>query len=606
MKDNSHAPIDVSIIDRYVEQLDWEINENSNMTYSLQGLHNYISTEVNEEYWLTRIYPEYIQKAHDEGDIHIHQLNSLSVYCVGWDLEKLLREGFCGVRGKVESKPPKHLRSALGQSVNFLYTLQGESAGAQAFSNFDTLMAPYIAYDNLSDEAIEQAIQEFIFNMNIPTRVGFQTPFTNISFDLTVPEHLKNTPIIIGGKPQEQTYGEFQTEMDRFNVAFTKMMMRGDAKGRIFTFPIPTYSITKDFDWENPRYKSIWELSAKFGTPYFSNFINSDLSPEDVRSMCCRLRLDNRELKRRGGGFFGASPMTGSIGTVTINLPKIGFLSANEEDFFKRLCSLMEIARDSLEIKRQLSEEFTEQRLYPYTKYYLREIKEKHGAYWFNHFSTIGLIGMNEASLNLLGSTIATPQGQQFAERVLDTMNEMLKNFQEETGHCFNLEATPAESTTYRLACKDKKHYPQIIVANDREYKEHNAPPFYTNSSHLPVDYTDDIFEALELQDTLQTKYTGGTVLHFFTGEKIGDPDTVKNLVQKICTKYRLPYFTFTPTFSICPHHGYLSGEKHECPTCSSPCEIYSRIVGYVRPVEQWNEGKRTEFSMRKTFKIED
>jgi len=594
---------DSNIIDRYVERLDWQVNENSNMTFSLQGLHNYISTEVSEEYWLKQIYPEDIKKAHEQGDFHIHQLNSLSVYCVGWDLEQLLKKGFCGVRGKVESRPPKHFRSALGQVADFLYTLQGESAGAQSFSNIDTLLAPFIYYDELSDEHLEQALQEFLFNMNIPTRVGFQTPFTNISLDLTIPPYLKDKPAIIGGKTKDKKYGEFQREVDRFNKAFAKTMMKGDARGRIFTFPIPTYNITKDFDWDNPAIDHLWELSAKYGIPYFSNFINSDQTPEDVRTMHCRLRLDKRVLAKRGGGFFGANPMTGSIGAVTINLPRIGFASSNEEEFFHRLYDCMVLAKESLEIKRHVSEEFTDHKLYPYTKHYLKPTKDKYNGYWFNHFSTIGILGMNEAIINLLATTITTPKGQKFANQVLDFMNEALKIFQEETGHPFNLEATPAESTAYRLACKDKALFPDIIVANEKEYRKNNAAPFYTNSSQLPVNFTDDIFEALELQDELQSKYTGGTVLHFFAGERIADPKTVKQLVKKICTNYRLPYFTFTPTFSICPEHGYLSGKQVLCPKCSSKSEVYSRIVGYVRPIEQWNEGKKAEFSMRKNFR---
>jgi len=595
---------DANIIDRYVEQLDWQVNENSNMTFSLQGLHNYISTEVSEEYWLKQIYPESIKRAHEQGDFHIHQLNSLSVYCVGWDLEQLLKKGFCGVRGKVESRAPKHFRSALGQVADFLYTLQGESAGSQSFSNVDTLLAPFIYYDDLPDEQIEQAIQEFLFNMNVPTRVGFQTPFTNISLDLTVPAHLKDTPVIIGGETKDKTYGDFQNEVNRFNKAFAKMTMKGDARGRIFTFPIPTYSITKDLDWDNPALDSLWELSAKYGIPYFSNFINSDQTTEDVRSMFCRLRIDKRELARRGGGFFGANPLTGSIGAVTINLPRLGFTSSNEEEFFHQLYDLMVLAKESLEIKRHVSEEFTEHKLYPYTKYYLKPTKDKYQGYWFNHFSTIGILGMNEAIVNLLGTTIATPKGQKFARQVLDFMNEALRIFQEETGHMFNLEATPAESTAYRLASKDKVLFPEIIIANEKAYREKKAAPFYTNSSHLPVDCTDDIFEALDLQHNLQSEYTGGTALHFFTEEQISDPKKVKQLVRNICTDYRLPNFTFTPTFSICPEHGYLKGKQTACATCGAKTEIYSRIVGYVRPVEQWNEGKKAEFSMRKSFTI--
>ena len=594
---------DTDLVDQYLDKLDWEVNENSNMSFSLQGLNNYISSKISRVYWLSKIYPEEIRKAHLDGDFHIHDLGILSVYCVGWDLMDLLSEGFRGARGKIESTPAKHFSSALGQIVNFFYTLQGEAAGAQAFSNFDTLLAPYIRYDNLSYEEVKQALQEFLFNLNVPTRVGFQTPFTNVTLDIRPPEHLRGQPVILGGEPQRETYGDFEEEMMLFNRAFLEVMREGDARGRVFTFPIPTYNITRDFDWEAEFLRPLWEATAKYGIPYFSNFVNSDMKPEDARSMCCRLRLDTRRLEKRGGGLFGASPLTGSIGVVTINMPRLGYLAADEEEFFAGLDRLMRLAKNSLEIKRRILEKFTDQGLYPYSKYYLRDIKKRFGAYWKNHFSTIGLIGLNEACLNLLGVTIGDREGRKFGLKVLDFMRDKLVEFQQETGNNFNLEATPAEGTSYRLAMIDKKKYPDIICANENAFKN-GAEPFYTNSSQLPVNYTEDIFEALDLQDELQTKYTGGTVIHIFVGEKITYSDVVKNLVKKICYNYRLPYFTFTPTFSICPSHGYLPGEHSECPKCNARCEVYSRIVGYLRPVSQWNNGKKEEFRMRKDFKV--
>jgi len=592
------------LVDQYLNRLDWQVNENSNMSFSLQGLNNYISSEISKVYWLNRIYPKEIRQAHLNGDFHIHDLGTLSVYCVGWDLIDLLRYGFKGAdSGKVESKPAKHFRSALGQVVNFFYTLQGEAAGAQAFSNFDTLLAPFIRYDRLSYKDVKQAMQEFLFNVNVPTRVGFQTPFTNITLDLTPPKHLANQPVVIGGEFQDAVYGDFQKEMDMLNKAFLEVMLEGDAKGRPFTFPIPTYNITEDFDWDNENMELLWEITAKYGIPYFSNFINSDMKPEDVRSMCCRLRINTQKLERKGGGLFGANPKTGSIGVVTINLPRLGYLCHSEEEFFEALAKMMDLAKNSLEIKRKVLERFTEQGLYPYTKFYLKDIKNTFGGYWKNHFSTIGLIGMNEACLNLLGTDIGTEKGHRFAKKVLDFMRDRLIQYQEETSNNYNLEATPAEGTSYRLAKIDKEKYPDIICANEPQWKE-GAEPFYTNSTQLPVNYTDDIFEALDLQDELQTKYTGGTVMHLFVGERISDPSVVKVLVKRICEQYRLPYFTITPTFSICPNHGYLSGEHHQCPECGAEAEVYSRVVGYLRPVKQWNNGKKEEFKMRKVFKV--
>ncbi|MCD6138366.1 MAG: ribonucleoside triphosphate reductase [Deltaproteobacteria bacterium] len=594
--------MEVNLVDQYLKKIDWKIHENSNMDYSLQGLNNYISSEVSKIYWLNEIYPPEIKKAHTDGDFHIHDLSILSVYCVGWDLFDLLTEGFKGVSGKVESRPAKHLRSALGQVVNFFYTLQGEAAGAQAFSNFDTLLAPFIRYDNLTYKEIKQALQEFIFNINVPTRVGFQTPFTNVTLDVTVPDYYANQGVIIGGEMQKETYSQFQKEMDLFNKAFLEVMAEGDAKGRVFTFPIPTYNITTEFDWENPKLNDLWEMTAKYGVPYFSNFINSEMNPEDARSMCCRLRIDNRELEMRGGGLFGSNPLTGSIGVVTINMPRIGYLSRTEGEFIMRLEKMMLLAKESLEIKRKVLERFTEGSLYPYTKYYLRMVKERFNAYWKNHFSTIGLLGMNEACLNLFGCDIAEQEGHTFTTKVLDFMRDKLIEFQKETGNNYNLEATPAEGTSYRLAKLDKKKYPDIICANEEEYRKFKVPVFYTNSSQLAVNFTDDIFEALDLQDDIQTKYTGGTVFHVYVGERIDNPGAVKLLVRRICEKYRLPYFTLTPTFSVCPAHGYFAGEHQSCPKCGRPCEIYSRVVGYLRPVKQWNRGKQEEFKMRKTF----
>ncbi|MCD4741419.1 MAG: ribonucleoside triphosphate reductase [Desulfobacteraceae bacterium] len=592
----------VNLMEKYIRQMDWKVKENSNMSYSLQGLNNYISSDITAEYWLNKVYPPEIRDAHYNGDLHIHDLSLLSVYCVGWDLQDLLMVGFKGVAGKVESAPPKHFRSALGQIVNFFYTLQGEAAGAQAMSNFDTLLAPFLRYDNLDYKQVKQALQEFIFNINIPTRVGFQTPFTNITMDLVVPSTLKDSPVIIGGKYLKDTYSGFSKEMDMINSAFAEVMMEGDAKGRVFTFPIPTYNITEDFDWDNPNLENVWKMTGKYGIPYFSNFVNSDMSPDDARSMCCRLRLDNRVLRKRGGGLFGANPLTGSIGVVTLNMPRIGYLAKDENDFFVRLDELIKLSADSLVIKRKVLEKFTENNLYPYSKFYLRKIKENSDCYWKNHFSTIGILGMNEACENFLGTNIGSEKGQEFSIRVMDHMRKQIENLQQTTDEIFNLEATPAEGTTYRFAKSDKDRFADIICANEESYTQ-GRDPFYTNSTHLPVNYTDDLFEALELQDDLQTKYTGGTVLHLFVGEEVKDIENVKNIVKKVANKFKLPYFTITPTFSVCPSHGYLTGEHEKCEQCGAETEVYSRIVGYLRPVSQWNNGKQTEFCMRKTYK---
>jgi len=594
----------LDLVDSYLNNLDWKVKENSNMGYSLQGLNQYISSEISKSYWLNKIYTSQIRNAHLSGDFHIHDLNLLSVYCVGWDLQNLLKIGFKGVAGKIESKPAKHFRSALGQIVNFFYTLQGEAAGAQAFSNFDTLLAPFIRYDGLNEEEVAQAMQEFIFNINIPTRVGFQTPFTNITLDLQPPSTLKSQSVIIGGKLQKETYAEFQDEMHMFNKTFLNVMQKGDGKGRVFTFPIPTYNIGSDFDWDSPNLETLWEVTAKYGTPYFANFINSDMSVDDARSMCCRLRLDLRHLDRRGGGLFGANPLTGSIGVVTINMARLGHISKDEKEFIEKLDHLLDLAKDSLEIKRRLLESFTDKKLYPYTKYYLKEIKKHYNQYWYNHFSTIGLIGMNEACLNLFGKDIGTKEGNKFAAKILDHMRDKLLSFQEETGNMYNLEATPAEGTSYRLAKLDKKYYPEIISAQPKEGSGIKRP-FYSNSTQLPVNYSHDIFDVLDKQDNLQKKYTGGTVLHIFLGESLAQPENLKKFIKKVCENYNLPYFTITPTFSICSDHGYLKGEQPFCPECKSKTEIYSRVVGYLRPVDQWNEGKQAEFPLRSHYQIE-
>lgn len=600
----------LGLVDSYLNLNDWRIKENSNMGYSLQGMNNHIFSEISKTYWLNKIYPRSVREAYESGDLHLHDLGTLSVYCVGWDLQDLLIEGFRGVADKIESAPPKHFRTALGQIVNFMYTMQGEAAGAIAFSNFDTLLAPFIRYDNLSQKEVKQCLQEFVFNMNVPTRVGFQTPFSNITLDLNPSPNFKNQPVVIGGKLQDETYGEFQKEMDMLNEAFFEVMSEGDAAGRVFTFPIPTVNITKDFDWNNPNLRGLWEITAKYGVPYFSNFVNSDMKPEDTRSMCCRLRLDLEQLDRRGGGLFGANALTGSVGVVTINMPRLGYLSGKKnpdnaeqakKTFFELLVRQMDIAKESLEIKRKMIEKLADANLYPYTKFYLRKIKEAHGSYWKNHFSTIGLVGMNEAALNLLGKGIASDEGRAFAVEALNFMRSRLVQYQKETDNLYNLEATPAEGTAYRLAMKDKKKFQDIIVANEEDYKK-GAQPFYTNSSHLPVQYTSDIVEALNMQDELQTRYTGGTVIHLFLGERVTESSAVPVLVKKICENYHLPYFTLTPTFSVCGSHGYIAGEKFSCPDCGCKCEVYSRIVGYLRPVSQWNAGKQAEYEVRKMY----
>ncbi len=591
---------EIPLVENYLNDLDWRVRENSNMTFSLQGLNTHITDRVISKYWLNKIYRTDVCNAHERGDFHIHDLGTLGAYCVGWDLRSLLMHGFRGVRGKIAAGPPKHFRVALLQVVNFLYTLQGESAGAQAFSSVDTYLAPFIRADGLTYDEIKQNMQEFVYNMNVPTRVGFQTPFTNITLDLVVPQYLKNEPVIVAGKPQDTVYGDYQEEMNQFNRAFAEVMAEGDLGGRPFTFPIPTYNITRDFDWDNPELEPIWEMTAKYGIPYFSNFVGSDMKPEDARSMCCRLRIDNRELRKRGGGLFGAHPLTGSIGVVTINLPRLGYLSGSEQEFFDRLGELMDLARDSLSVKRKSLEGLTERGLYPYSRFYLEQVHQATGGYWTNHFSTIGLIGMNEALLNLNGLTTEDQAGSELAVRVLDFMRDRLSEYQEDTGQIFNLEATPAEGTSFRLAKKDRERYPDIRIHNLEAYESTTA--YYTNSSQLPPGATLDLFDALSRQDPLQSRYTGGTVFHCYLGERLPDTAAVKQLVRRIAERFKLPYYSLTPTFSVCRHHGYISGEHSVCPQCGERTEVYSRVVGYLRPVEQWNDGKQAEFADRKAF----
>ncbi len=588
------------IYDKYIDELDWQVRENANMAYSLQGLNHYGVSVLTKKYWLNKVYPREIREGVKSGDFHLHNLDSLATYCCGWDLYDILIKGFKGVSGKMESKPAKHFRVALGQVVNFFYTLQGESAGAQALSSFDTLLAPFIRYDNLTYRQVKQAMQEFLFNCSIPTRVGFQSPFTNLTLDIKPSENLAKQPVIIGGQPQKETYGEFQEEMTMLVKAFFECMMEGDAKGRPFTFPIPTINITEDFPWDDPALESMWEATAKYGIPYFANFLQSDMNPADVRSMCCRLRLNNKELYKRGGGLFGSNPLTGSIGVATINMPRIGYLSKTKTEFFARLSKIMDLLKESLEIKRKALEDFMDKGLYPYSKFYLSGVKKMRGDYFGNHFSTIGLIGMNEALLNFLGENIGSKKGRKFTLEIMDFMKKKLIKYQEETGSLYNLEATPAEGTSYRLARMDGEKYSDIITAGTKKV------PYYTNSTQLPVNYTDDIFEDLKLQDEIQCEYTGGTVLHLFLGEKVSDVQIAKDLIKKVFENFRLPYITLTPTFSICPTHGYLDGEHKTCPRCTieQPCEVYTRVVGYLRPVAQFNAGKQQEFKERKEFKI--
>lgn len=581
------------IIDDYLGLADWRVKENSTVSYSLGGLILSNSGAMIANYWLNNVYTKEIADAHKSGDFHIHDLSMLSGYCAGWSLKQLITEGLEGAEGKIASRPAKHLSTICQQMVNFLGIMQNEWAGAQAFSSFDTYLAPFVKEDKLSYEQVKQCIQTFIFGVNTPSRWGSQAPFTNVTLDWKVPNDLAEEYAIVGGKLMPYKYKDCQKEMDMLNKAFIEIMIEGDANGRGFQYPIPTYSITEDFDWsDTENNRLLFEMTAKYGTPYFSNYINSDMKPSDVRSMCCRLRLDLRELRKKSGGYFGSGESTGSVGVVTINLPRIGYLSKTKDEFFSRLDSLMDKAAESLEIKRKFISELLEKGLYPYTKHYLGS--------FHNHFSTIGLVGMNEALLNasFIRKNIATKEGKAFAEEVLNHMRDRLTIYQERYGNLFNLEATPAESTSYRLAKHDRAKYPDIITACMKE----DGAPYYTNSSHLPVGYTDDVFAALAHQDSLQTLYTSGTVFHTFLGEKLSGWQQAALLVRTIAENYRLPYFTISPTYSICKEHGYITGEEFTCPHCGEKTEVYSRITGYYRPVQNWNDGKREEFSERKEY----
>jgi ribonucleoside-triphosphate reductase len=587
----------IEMFSDYLGDRDWRIRENANTQKSINGLNNYVREFFTKNYWLHEVYSAEIREAHESGDAHIHDLGFLGPYCAGWDLRQLLMEGFGGVPGKVESSPARHLRSFLGQITNSTFTTQGETAGAQAWSSFDTYCAPFVRHDKLSFDQVKQCLQEFIFNINVPTRVGFQCPFSNLTFDLKVPSTLRDQAAILGGKLTDEKYGDFQEEMDVFNEAFCEVMMAGDAKGRVFTFPIPTLNVTKDFDWNSRAVNAFMRTTCKYGIPYFANYVNSDLSPEDAVSMCCRLRLDTKELRKRGGGLFGSNPMTGSVGVFTINLPRIGYLSNSVKEFKARLWRLVQIGRTSLELKRKIIEHQSARGLYPYSTNYLREIKKHTGEYWHNHFSTIGVVGMNEALLNFMQRDLTTSEGQDFAIEIIEYLRDMLKDIQLETGHVYNLEATPAEGTSYRLARLDKARYPDIVTAG-------NGTPYYTNSTQLPVGYTDDIFEVLDLQDNLQSLYTGGTVLHAYLGESIEDIQTCKRFIQKVFANHKLPYLSITPTFSVCNNHGYLRGEQFACPTCGGETEVWSRVTGYLRPLANYNDGKRQEYHDRLKYRI--
>ncbi len=582
------------LVDQYVKNIDWRVKENSTVTYSVGGLILSNSGAITANYWLSEIYDEEIAKAHKNADLHLHDLSMLTGYCAGWSLKQLLLEGLGGVGGKITSAPAKHLATLCNQMVNFLGIMQNEWAGAQAFSSFDTYLAPFVKVDNLSYDAVKKCIESFVYGVNTPSRWGTQAPFSNITLDWTVPHDLEDEYAIVGGKRMDFKYGDCKAEMDLINRAFIEIMIEGDANGRGFQYPIPTYSITRDFDWsETENNKLLFEMASKYGTPYFSNYVNSDMEPSDVRSMCCRLRLDLRELRKKSGGFFGSGESTGSIGVVTINMPRIAYLAADEADFYKRLDHLMDVAARSLKVKRTVITKLLDEGLYPYTKRYLGTFN--------NHFSTIGLVGMNEVGLNAkwLGKDMTDKKTQEFSKDVLNHMRERLSDYQELYGDLYNLEATPAESTSYRLAKHDRKRYPDIRCASEAD------TPYYTNSSHLPVGYTDDIFTALDIQDELQTLYTSGTVFHAFVGEKLPDWKAAAAIIRKIADNYRLPYYTLSPTYSVCKDHGYISGETYSCPKCGKETEVYSRITGYYRPVKNWNDGKAQEYKERKTYNIE-
>ncbi len=582
------------VIDNYLKVNDWRVKENSTVTYSVGGLILSNSGAVTANYWLSEVYDEEIGEAHRNADLHLHDLSMLTGYCAGWSLKQLIQEGLGGITGKITSSPANHLSTLCNQMVNFLGIMQNEWAGAQAFSSFDTYLAPFVKIDNLSYKEVKQCVQSFIYGVNTPSRWGTQAPFTNVTLDWTVPADMAELPCIIGGKECDFKYKDCKKEMDMVNKAFIEIMIEGDSNGRGFQYPIPTYSITRDFDWsDTENNRLLFEMTAKYGTPYFSNYINSDMEPSDVRSMCCRLRLDLRELRKKSGGYFGSGESTGSIGVVTINMPRIGYLAADKEDFYKRLDRMMDIAARSLKVKREVITRLLDQGLYPYTKRYLGTFA--------NHFSTIGLVGMNEACLNAkwLKKDLTHPEAQEFTKEVLNHMRERLSDYQEQYGDLYNLEATPAESTSYRLAKHDKAKYPDIITAN-----EASGVPYYTNSSHLPVGYTSDIFDALDVQDDLQTLYTSGTVFHAFLGEKLPSWESAAKLVRTIAENYKLPYYTMSPTYSVCADHGYLIGEHFECPICGKKAEVYSRITGYYRPVQNWNEGKTQEYKERKEYNV--
>ncbi len=592
MERESLRALDVErTVEDYLSEADWRLKENSNLGLSFSSIFFRLAGEAMAKYTLLKVYPEEVSRAHVDGDFHIHNLYMGIVgYCAGWAVQDILTEGFNGVPAKTESSPPKHLSTALLQIANFAGTLQNEWAGAQAYNSLDIYLAPYVRMDGLDYRRVKQEIQQFIYNLNISSRWGGQTPFTNVTFDLRVPRDLKDRPAIHAGKLLDDAYADYQGEMDMINRAFAEVMTEGDMRGRVFTFPIPTYNITKNFDWDSEVVNSLFEMTVKYGNPYFQNFINSDLDPSEIRAMCCRLRLNLRDMYRRVGGFFGYGDKTGSIGVVTINMPRIGYLAKDDNEFFERLENLMVLAKDSLEIKRKTVLENMDRGLLPFTRRYLGTLR------W--HFSTIGLVGMNEACLNFLGTSIGTKEGKDFAVKVLKFMRDKTLEFQEETGHIYNLEATPAEGTSHRLARIDKEKYPDIVAAGEKA-------PYYTNSTHLPVNYTDDLFEALRHQDDLQVLYTGGTVFHAFLGERITDAEACKLLVRRIAENFRLPYYTITPTFSICTDHGYLSGEHFKCPQCGRQTEVYSRVVGYLRPVQNWNQGKREEYRQRLEYKID-
>lgn len=589
----------IDLFSKYLDSADWAVKENANMQHSVAGLNNYVRENFTKSYWLNEIYPQEVREAHESGAMHIHDLGFFGAYCVGWDLRQILTDGFTGVPKKMSSKPPKHLRTFLGQVVNVTFTTQGETAGAQAWSSFDTYCAPFVKKDNMTYKEVKQALQEFIFNMNVPTRVGFQCPFSNITLDIKCPKTLRDQPVVIGGELQDFNYGEFGKEMEMINKAFCEVMLEGDSKGRVFTFPIPTINVTKDFEWDGDVVNSIMEITCKYGIPYFANYVNSDLSPDDAVSMCCRLRLDVSQLRKRGGGLFGSNPLTGSIGVVTINLPRIGYLAVDEKDYFEMLSKYADIAKNSLEIKRKVVEDQTEKGLYPYCRFYLRDVKKRTGGYWLNHFNTIGILGMNESLLNFLGKDITTKEGQEFAIRVMNYLREKMVEYQKETEHQYNLEATPAEGVSARLAMMDKKRFPDIITAGKNSV-------CYTNSTQIPVEYSDDIFKVVQMQDELQSLYTGGTVLHLYLGERIENKEVCKKLIKKIFTMSKMPYISITPTFSVCEKHGYIASEHFTCPECGEKTEVWSRVVGYLRPVQDFNESKLDEYMSRKKFVIDE